>query len=779
MLFPLVMGALSLGLGLLVEQLAGARLPGALIVPVGLAAMIAVASLAVSVPAAARLATPLVVALAVCGLVLGLPLARRLDRWALGCPLVVFAAYGASVLATGTPTFAGYIELDDTATFLALADRVLTQGRSLAWVAASTYQAVLSVNLAHGYPLGSVLPLGIGGQLLRTDAAWLYQPWLSFGAAVLASCLYAAVRPLVGSSFLTAAVALFGTLAALLYGFALWGGVKELISAPLLVTAAALVARARFDSAPRSLLPLAVVSAALLETQSAGALVWLLPLAGALIFRLRTAPRALVTVACVTALLAAGAIADSAQFLRGANRAALASDTTLGNLVRVLRPAQIAGIWIGGDFRVPATHPIVTGLLVGATIVGALVATATAWRAGALALPFALASTLFASLALGVFASPWVEAKAFAVASPVVLAAGIAGWIWLARALLERTDPSAAVGLSLCAFVAIAICFGVAWSDALAYHDVRLAPQAQLAELEEIGSRLAGQGPALMTEYQPYGVRHFLRRLDAEGSSELRRRPILLRDGGETAKAQYVDLDQIALPDLLVYRTLVLRVSPTESRPPAPYRLVWSGRWYEVWQRSAHPAAAVIAHLPLGNAFQPGAVPPCSALTGLARLGELAAVPRAANLVYPLDAASLPRGWAPSGSGAIVPARPGTVAIEVTVPRGGRYRLWAGGSVRGRLEAELDGVPAGSAQRQLQNAGQWLELGTARLARGHHSLRLVVSLPRFRPGTGGGGFALGPVLLQPLEPQPLVRTNDPAGLCGRRLDWVEAIKRGR
>ena len=60
-------------------------------------------------------------------------------------------------------------------------------------------------------------------------------------------------------------------------------------------------------------------------------------------------------------------------------------------------------------------------------------------------------------------------------------------------------------------------------SAAVLYSDVSAtAPrgsrrEAQLAELQKIGQLFAGQGPALMTEYQPYGVRHFLRKLDARG----------------------------------------------------------------------------------------------------------------------------------------------------------------------------------------------------------------------------------------------------------------------
>ena len=73
---------------------------------------------------------------------------------------------------------------------------------------------------------------------------------------------------------------------------------------------------------------------------------------------------------------------------------------------------------------------------------------------------------------------------------------------------------------------AAAILFGVAWSDSLAYHDVVLAPNARLTELQAIGSTYAGQGPTLENDYDPYGARHFLRKLDAEGASELRVRPV-------------------------------------------------------------------------------------------------------------------------------------------------------------------------------------------------------------------------------------------------------------
>jgi hypothetical protein len=138
-----------------------------------------------------------------------------------------------------------------------------------------------------------------------------------------------------------------------------------------------------------------------------------------------------------------------------------------------------------------------------------------------------------------------------------------------------------------------------------------------------------------MTEYQPYGVRHFLRAAEAEGASELRYRSIPLREGGELEKGAWGDTDQISLPALLTYRTLVLRRSPAQSRPPSSYSLVRHGTYYDVWQAS--PAAPeIVEHLPLGDFEDPGAVLPCGELLTLADVtgagGTVAAAERAATV---------------------------------------------------------------------------------------------------------------------------------------------------
>ena len=571
--FPLALGAVALGCALALQRAAGRRIPGPLLVPVGLMVVTVVASFTVSSGRTAQLTVPVLVGLTVLGFGLRVRELRRVDPYAAGCALVAFLAVGAPVLASGQPTFTGYVKLDDTATFLALTDRVLEHGRDLDGLEPSSYEATLAVNLAQGYPTGALLPLGVGARLVGTDPAWVFQPYLAFLAAMLALSLYALVGPMLRSRPRRAFVAALASQSALLYGFALWGGVKELYAAAALALLAAAVPLVRRD-ARSGLLP-GTAAAATILALSPGALIWLLPPLVVLLVGMRTKPRASM-VACATAvILALPALAAASQFLRADNRSSFRDDGELGNLVRPLDPAQVLGIWPTADFRVDPGDMRTTVVVLGVTLAAAAIGLLFALVRRAAALLAYAASCALGAVAFSALGSPWLEAKAFAVASPGILLLALVG----ATKLLEGRRTVAVLTLAT-------IAGGVFASNALAYRDARLAPHAQLAELEQIGRAFAGEGPALMTEYQPYGVRHFLRHLEAEGASELRRRPVPLRDGRVLGKGEVADIAAFAPEAVLLYRTLVLLRSEGPSRPPAAYRRVWSGRFYDVWQRS-------------------------------------------------------------------------------------------------------------------------------------------------------------------------------------------------
>ena len=197
-LFPLVLAALALGCGLLVERIAGIDLPGALLPVTGLALIIVVAQFLTLDGGLAELTTPIIVALAVVGFGLSLHvLERGIVWWAVIAAVAVFAIYAAPIVLSGQATFAGYIKLDDTATWMALTDRVMEHGRSLSDLPPSSYEATLAFNLGSGYPVGVFLPLGVSRALVGQDVAWVIQPYMAFMGAMLALGAWSITEPLV------------------------------------------------------------------------------------------------------------------------------------------------------------------------------------------------------------------------------------------------------------------------------------------------------------------------------------------------------------------------------------------------------------------------------------------------------------------------------------------------------------------------------------------------------------------------------------------------------
>jgi hypothetical protein len=288
-----------------------------------------------------------------------------------------------------------------------------------------------------------------------------------------------------------------------------------------------------------------------------------------------------------------------------------------------------------------------------------------------------------------------------------------------------------------------------------------------------------------MTEYQPYGVRHFLRRADPEGASELRRRTVPLGGGGTLEKGEFADTDELALGGLLVYRTLVLRRSPSQSRPPSPYALRRSGDFYEVWQRPPGGGRqGLIEHMGLGTGLDPGAVPDCGRVIALAELAPPGARLLAA-VAPPLRFLSLgdfprPADWAtaPEDPRLVTPQSSGDLRASVEAA-GGEYEFWLGGSVSGSVELRVDGAQVAGVRGQLNNDGQYVSLGQGTLREGGNELLLRYSAGGWHPGSEVPQEPVGPLVLRPvLGAEPILSAAPAAArrLCGRRLDWIELVK---
>jgi hypothetical protein len=453
----------------------------------------------------------------------------------------------------------------------------------------------------------------------------------------------------------------------------------------------------------------------------------------------------------------------------------LTNDAELGNLVEPLSRLQLAGIWPAGDFRFEPEALAPTYVLIALLLAAAALGVRWAWQRKAWELLLYLAGAVGGALVISLAGSPWVGAKALATGSPALLLAGLAG----AFALFARGRRVEA------GVLALLITGGVVWSNALAYHEVNLAPRDRHAELEDIGDEIAGQGPTLMTEYEPYGVRHFLREADPEGASELRRRQVLLRSGRMLEKIEVADTDELADASLLLYRTLVLRRSPVSSRPPSVYRKVRSGRFYDVWQRPPGAEVRVLQHLPLGYGSHASAPAPCDdvrALAALARAqgGTLAVTRRPAPVRVPLDASGGPDWRADAAEqGGVIPQGSGSQSASFGAPAAGVHDLYVRGAFRGRVRVAVDGRRIASERQLLSHAGQYEPLGSVSLTAGPHRIEVDYDVDPLRPGSGGPAPGLGPLFLVRRSPQPVERIA-PAranALCEQPLDWIEAVAR--
>jgi hypothetical protein len=760
LVFPAVLLLLMSAWGLLLEAFAGRALPGALLPGAGFAALVVVLQVPALWRGTAPLATPLAVAGAVAGGVLfvggaGARRALRPNVAAAAAALGVFGLYAAPVVLSGEPAIAGYIRLDDSATWIALAEHVLAEGRATSGLGSSTHDVLLRLLDSGDYPIGALLPFAVGGKLVGQDLAWLLQPYLAFLAALLVLGLDVVLAPAISGRWLRAGVAFLAGAAALLYAYALWGGVKELATAALLATVAAAGAQLR-DVAPprlrarmREVLVLGVACAAVLGVVSVVGAVWLVPILGGLGMSVartrgvRDALRSLAALTVVGAVCAIGPLTGSG-FTRALVETPAEASERLGNLPGPLSPFQALGVWPVGDFRLHPSADAATALLLVVLVIAAALGVVSLVRRRVWAVIAYAGGVLVSAAVIAVYAWPWIDAKAYAVASPVpVLLAGIG------VASLRVRVVAVAAGS--------AVAFGVLWSDVLGYHDATLTPHDRHAELASIGERFAGEGPTLMTEYDPYGPRWFLRRMDAEGAGELRTRVVPLVGGEYLGKGQSADIDAFAYAGVSDYRTLVLRRSPLASRPPSPYRLAWRGRWYEVWQRD-QTAAPVNVHLALGTPMDPGGVPSCADIVALARSARPSGALAAAIARTPVIA--------PSGSTA-------------QLPSAGRWEVWLGGSPRTPTEVKIDGVTAGRTGPELSYPGQWVPVGATTLSAGPHAIQIRASGGGLRPGAGNSDrFSVGPVALVRAGPDPAVlrvAARRARSLCGRRFDWIEAV----
>ncbi|HEX2233936.1 MAG TPA: hypothetical protein VHG69_11310 [Thermoleophilaceae bacterium] len=788
-LFPVILVILTLGCGLLVRRLAGDAVPGVLLLPVGLAAVIVVSVAVQWSSATAALSGPALIALSLLGYALSAPhvatLARPTRDWlwpGLGA-FGAFAALAAPVVLAGRPGFSGYTHIVDIGHVFDFAAHLAQDGRASPGTVDSSFEEVVSKMLSVSYPAGAQGPLGALARTLGVDVPWLYQPLLAFHGAITALAVYGFVAPMIQSPLMRALAAAVSAQPSLLYGYALTGGIKELIAASMLVLVAALLRISPPGRAPRrALLPAGLAVAAAISAFMVAIGPWVAALFGALLaaalWRSRDRVRTVAAWTGLSALivvLALPTLIPAFKILRSAAAAGGAVDLGLGNLSQPLSVWASAGVWVTGDYRFPLAEPTPTYVLIAIVLLLAAVGVAHTIR---LRDPVAPALALAAAAALAwvtLRTGPWIELKAFAITGMISVAFGFIG----AAAVASRFPRAVAWGATL------VVAGAVLWGNARVYHAITVAPAERFRDLERIGDDFAGSGPTLYPAFEEY-AEYFLREVRATSLVNPARGQLELRPHLKLPAGQQFgyDLDQFELDYLQSFSLIVQRRDPRGSRPPSNWLRVRRTRFHEVWRR-ARPATAVRLHLPLsGSQSRPAAT--CRRLaTALRSTDPRARVAYAMSAqTVELDLAKVPRSanW-PADDGTLVTFGPGSAQGRVVVPRGGRYEAWLGGSFGRGVTVSIDGQEVATLAYRPNYPRQIEYVGEVELDPGPHRIRISRGGGDLRPGNGDevSRFA-GPLILERLPDRSArVRTVSAAEgerICrgSQRLDWIEVVE---
>ena len=116
--------------------------------------------------------------------------------------------------------------------------------------------------------------------------------------------------------------------------------------------------------------------------------------------------------------------------------------------------------------------------------------------------------------------------------------------------------------------------------------------------------------------------------------------------------------------------------------------------------------------------------------------------------------------------------------MSIQLPSAGTWRVWLGGSTRGRVDLLVDGREVGSARHRI-NYGYYIDLGEVEMSPGTHLVELRFHDTDLHPGSEGPTMPAGPLVFSSAGSAETAVRNLPADraeeLCGRSLDWVEAI----
>jgi hypothetical protein len=162
--------------------------------------------------------------------------------------------------------------------------------------------------------------------------------------------------------------------------------------------------------------------------------------------------------------------------------------------------------------------------------------------------------------------------------------------------------------------------------------------------------------------------------------------------------------------------------------------------------------------------------------------GMLAAVERPPAIIIGADSIiGAPDSFASYGEySAALFATGSSVDATFDVPTTAQYGVWVGGSFRTRVNVLIDSRVVGNARNVLQWPGNFVQVADKPLRAGPHALRVTFGRSDLHPGSGGTSpWGLGPfAIAEGTQDRTVtyVQSSHARTLCGRSLDWVEALR---
>ncbi len=788
---PLILLLLCLGLGLLIHSRNSGEPNLPMVLAGGFALLSVIGSLSVQLIATAKLTGLVAAALAILGISKGLERLKILIRES-SVFVVILISYvlaGLPALALRKVTWPGWVQLDDTATFLAITNHIMSKGYVVPQVPVATYDRTLNVNLVESYPVGSLVPLGVTGQLSRVDLAWLYFPYLVFCVALVAGLMYFLIRKFLPNKWIAGLAAITAAHASTFYAYALWGGIKEVSLVPVIIYSlyalnglATSQRRSNSKREKKSREPfLGYILLALLTTYLMGGTSGIGFILGeSILFSIYYFVRRnqnLISAKTLLPLLGLAIVGVllfrpiSAFF----NKYLIPEMPDSGNLGRPLNFLQIFGIWPSGDFRLDIYWQPYSYAALGMIALLTVIGTVMSLRSNLPLIAIGLVTMLTISVYSSIFNGVWLTGKAIAVASPFFVLATIYGISQLINIRQVRV-----IGYGLLAFVVL----GVGSSNYLAYRYVWMAPSEKVQELKMIGERFKGEGPTLLTDYAVFAGRYFLRELTAESASELRVNPIPMRDGKQLDKGLAADIDLFDNVEISKYELLVLRHAPTDSRPLFNYDLAYRGKYYDVWKKNEFGDLR-IKSIPIGTNFYPALNVSCPTLAQVTAgvTGKIYAAQRQANYRIPLTGVEALSGtwYEDQGNvGAIIPSSDLVLRTKVKIKETGTYEWFIDGSYPGKLTLLLDGKELFTGKSFLEgNHYLTSYLFTGKVKSGEREIELRYERPLTQVGAGINQ-PMGPIYLSNnLAADAQVISADASAkssLCNKDLDWLAWVE---